>query len=796
MDSWLTSMLWYKARDAEEVAAEACRAASYAETVRRTEESNKSFLALGGVPWDIDTASDTQDEPAIDGMGNIRTALEDSPADIDNGTVALITPHTSNDGHCEVIQNSEGLLAPTDKRLDEEHESVADAIESPSDLRCEVSTHATHTPSPSCETGLFLEEVDEEDFVGENVYEQKIFSERYSPAGIDNDTAPWETCWPLEDELEDVSNTTETSAQADSRTHVEYGLVDDENENVRVPSPLYDLGDNAAGDMSAMREPELFREQHDEGILADVSLNKENHFSGPQPLWGQHIEATSEDNRYQKSIYKRKLQSEPPHERCASGEPPPKRVKLTGQRKPTPAPYKASVKVLAGEGSTGRTGSAATVDNDIMLRIKKCIERSNHPNTPRPEAERAWFLASRLMSQYNVGQAEVLETQSQDENKQYSGRSVVAVMRADCDNTKLVRHGGFVDRVCLAMELFFNCSSFTTAFTLRKIQTRFEVSFYGIAQNTVAAALAFEMAYNLICEWARPCNGTAGKNSYCLGISSELCEIAKKARESEEKEVKRKEKREAQELAARLRREEIEKQAQLDRLADLPKNWCSQTSTGASKPTGTSQNGADGAWSTICRSGHAARFKDRQEAPLFCDQYDDDVNNRDIEDDIFEADFEVENEHNDTREDLNQEVDEFVSQGQSDPKQQAKSTQDTAKFNSYMHAGNGKSNHVDHKSTKLSRSDKDWQRHGTLDELEPEAEVKWASHMQLITFRETALTIAENYAKEQGIKLKKGRKRSKVIRDCDAYKQGVKDAKKIDVYRRSIKESGEDDAEK
>jgi len=49
------------------------------------------------------------------------------------------------------------------------------------------------------------------------------------------------------------------------------------------------------------------------------------------------------------------------------------------------------------------------------------------------------------------------------------------------------------------MQIFFDCKSYST----RKY-TSVEWTFYGIAENTIAAAMAFEMAYNLIIEWARP----------------------------------------------------------------------------------------------------------------------------------------------------------------------------------------------------------------------------------------------------------------------------------------------------
>ncbi|EED23259.1 hypothetical protein TSTA_067010 [Talaromyces stipitatus ATCC 10500] len=72
-------------------------------------------------------------------------------------------------------------------------------------------------------------------------------------------------------------------------------------------------------------------------------------------------------------------------------------------------------------------------------------------------------------------------------------------------------------------------------------------------------------------------------------------------------------------------------------------------------------------------------------------------------------------------------------------------------------------------------------------ELEPE--FKWASHMQLITFRATAGKIAEEYLKGKSVKLHHQSVRSREIRNWHAYNQGVKDSKNIDVRRKRIEES-------
>ena len=61
-------------------------------------------------------------------------------------------------------------------------------------------------------------------------------------------------------------------------------------------------------------------------------------------------------------------------------------------RPPAPTLYKASVKELAETDTIRVTSSTVDVDDVIVLRIKKCLERANHP-TPwrrRPKQQFIW----------------------------------------------------------------------------------------------------------------------------------------------------------------------------------------------------------------------------------------------------------------------------------------------------------------------------------------------------------------------------------------------------------------------
>ena len=102
--------------------------------------------------------------------------------------------------------------------------------------------------------------------------------------------------------------------------------------------------------------------------------------------------------------------------------PPVKKPTTKRTTKKLPAPlYKASIKSLADTGTIKVTSSTADLDNGIIQRIKKCLDRANHPTTPEAEAKAALHLASRLMGQYNVSQAEVLAHETPSAQRQYAG---------------------------------------------------------------------------------------------------------------------------------------------------------------------------------------------------------------------------------------------------------------------------------------------------------------------------------------------------------------------------------------
>ena len=183
----------------------------------------------------------------------------------------------------------------------------------------------------------------------------------------------------------------------------------------------------------------------------------------------------------------------------------------SAQKVQDPPPIQtAKVKVLAIEEAT-HNGSDSSVEQRMLDRIKKCLARAQHHNTPEAEAQAAWRMASRLMGEHNITQADILsQTTSRNDHAALGGHSTVAIVRTTGDTGRVINQT-WVNDVENAMEIFFDCICYSTA-----CHNSVEWTFCGIPANTVAAALAFETAHNLTLEWSRSKTGRGVKYSYCL----------------------------------------------------------------------------------------------------------------------------------------------------------------------------------------------------------------------------------------------------------------------------------------
>ena len=108
------------------------------------------------------------------------------------------------------------------------------------------------------------------------------------------------------------------------------------------------------------------------------------------------------------------------------------------------------------------------------------------------------------------------------------------------------------------MEVFFDCKSYST-----KKLSSFKWTFYGIAGNTAAAAMAFEMAYNLILNWSMSKIGVSTRHSYSIGVADSLYNLAQ---EEKREEIIKARKKEEEIIAKCLEEEQCQRQKEIDRL--------------------------------------------------------------------------------------------------------------------------------------------------------------------------------------------------------------------------------------
>ncbi|PWY93057.1 hypothetical protein BO94DRAFT_544106 [Aspergillus sclerotioniger CBS 115572] len=174
------------------------------------------------------------------------------------------------------------------------------------------------------------------------------------------------------------------------------------------------------------------------------------------------------------------------------------------------------------------------ISKDVLDRIQKAFTRGKHHAANESEAKAAIFVATKLMRLHNVTHADILANDTSTNKEKYGGSSEVSITHTT--PLKLVRHETFVPRLASAMCTFFDCKFYSTERRVAIVYT-----FYGIAENTVAAAQGFEMAHNQILEWAGAYKGGSPTFGYRLGVADGLVSMAYREKRRELKEVRRKE---------------------------------------------------------------------------------------------------------------------------------------------------------------------------------------------------------------------------------------------------------------
>lgn len=408
------------------------------------------------------------------------------------------------------------------------------------------------------------------------------------------------------------------------------------------------------------------------------------------------------------------------------------------------------------------------VDAHILERIRKCLDRANHPNTPEMEATAALRMSSRLMTQYNISQADVLaQATTSEEQVRLGGESTVVITNTKSQLAKAVSQTWVLD-VAIAMGSFFDCKCYSTAWTHKIVWT-----FYGILQNTVAAATSFEMAHNLILEWARVKKGAL--NSYCLGVGAGLKDIAREEKRTEERLAR---KRERDAMNAKIELERIHRQKELDRL-----HRCDE-SVGPGPVLLAARVEDEIATSAKLDSFRPLCEEDSSDESAFSpvalpfDDFSTDESDKTETKPTFNWEDEL---PLNPAADFEEELQKVIKQERSPTPPLAHVQEDSDRIHDGS-AGelNSKMKNEDMEGTGLDLKNE------PVDDQQIDGFRIWKSSQQVILFRTSAMNIAEEYLKARATKLKTGRKRTHSVRDRGAYEAGKIDSKKIDVRRRRI----------
>ena len=420
---------------------------------------------------------------------------------------------------------------------------------------------------------------------------------------------------------------------------------------------------------------------------------------------------------------------------------------------------------------SGEDFTINTVELDIILRIKKCLNRANHPNTPEAEAKAAVRMSSRLMEQHNVRQADLIAAEvKSDGPSTLSGQSRVNVSKAKPGARIVIEN--WVSTISSAMQIFFDCKAYTT-----RCKNSIEWTFYGIATNTVAAAMAFEMVHNLVQDWSSRRKGN--KNSYRLGVASGLRRIADREKEDEARRVRE---QAAKDLAVKEAEEDRQRQAEIDRLSrdalpfeDVSHNnpcaWLLSPSVKVEKePEILIKDEREGC-GTVQASSLLGVLNEsyEDEGDTTDDDLDDDTDTNtnsslcdgdsDVDDisGMYGATFDEEDEPVvDIAADFEEELKRHMPKREPSP---------PASWGSKI----------------LPPPELDDQ-----NSRDKQSGMLWRDIGALVLFRENAQKIAEDYLKAKNVKPRKSRKRKNDIKDWTAYRAGKEDSKKIDVKRRRI----------
>lgn len=460
---------------------------------------------------------------------------------------------------------------------------------------------------------------------------------------------------------------------------------------------------------------------------------------------------------------------------------------MPSRRKPTPK-QKATVSKLAND--TPKVAGAPHVARDVLDRIKKCFDRAKHTNANEAEARAAMRMASKMMLQHNITQSQIMEGEELAQREQRGGLSALKFTSSKVGGRAIFQT--WVSDLISAVVAFFDCNAYTSqAISL-------EVTFYGIAEHTVSAAMAFEMVHNLILNWAEAYNTIAGRNSYCHGVASGLCALADMEKRDMEINAR---KNEHKAMAAKLREEELERQKAIAKLnGSAPPAGVTDVQSlikdeVSEEPSNVAVSGVEAkalvAPSELPATSLDNEFDDAGERsshsdPLFPDRVPNSSGNvPNPDNDLWFGESNVSHDddsdgdyaHADYQEENRAQTIDLTGNFEADlhtiirAEAEVIIKKENEKAASLSQSGNSTTAMQGDPNTEPTVKTED------DENLSPE----WASLNQLTLFRENAKVIEEGVLKSKGIDLKKGQKRKRSVKDSEAYFQGKKDSKKVNI---------------
>lgn len=375
----------------------------------------------------------------------------------------------------------------------------------------------------------------------------------------------------------------------------------------------------------------------------------------------------------------------------------------------------------------------------VIDRIKKCFARAKHANANEAEMRAAFKMADRIIKQHGLESYREMMQEDQTQRLKRGGMSKVNIWPANEEGSAVMQ--GWVNWLFHAIKIFFDCDAYSTEYA-----KEIEWTFYGIAEHTVSAAIAFEAVHNQIQEWAAQVKGVSTRNSYSLGVADGLLTLAERTKKKTEEEARQ---YEARALAARIREEDMKRQTELYKL----RNPSPEPTPELESEDGMDLDETDNPGDTE-GADDTGDVSDNEVMPNYSERHDAAAPAVTVD---MKADFDTE-------------LNKFTVPDPVAP-----------------------TNNPGLPSRREFLDDDDAALPSTEEADEPtemEETAAWKSMRQLSHWREMSKDIANDVLAENKIKLRKGRKVKRSVKDKDAFKKGQKDSEKIEIQAARI-EQGE-----